>query len=128
MCVTPPFSRHGWVLSPRIPVQRPVRSRCAGVRRGDGRFEGATVQLILASIDVRASVCEALRIWSEFSAPARPRQVDFQSVAGASRITVRLEREPTYAEQRELEQHLAAFKSFAEQRAPAALHAPHDRS
>lgn len=79
------------------------------------------MQLILASIDIRASVCDALRIWSEFAAPPHPRQVDFEPVSGAARITVRVDREPTTAEQRALEQHLAAFKSFAEQHTASEL-------
>ena len=85
------------------------------------------MQLILASIDVRASVGDALRIWSEFAAPPHPRRIDFEPVSGAARITVRVEREPTCDEKRELEQHLAAFKSFAELRTDAASESPNGR-
>jgi hypothetical protein len=83
------------------------------------------LQLIRASIEIRASVGDVLRSWSEFAAPAHPRQVDFEPIAGVeSRITVRLERQPTHSAQRELERHLAAFKSFVERRVSAVLREP----
>ena len=54
-----------------------------------GRFEGAIVEPIRASIAIRVSIDEALRRWSDHAAPVRPRQVDFESVApAASRVTV----------------------------------------
>ena len=79
---------------------------------------------IRASIEVRASIDEALRRWSD-PAPVRPRQVDFESVApAASRVTVEAYDSSLEAGvvQRDLARHLAAFKRRIEGRdAPSAL-------
>lgn len=81
------------------------------------------MQPIRASVELRASVGDAVRGWSEFSAPPHPypRRVDFEPLAGAeSRVTVQLVIPASaHAAQRTLERHLAAFKGFVEQRASA---------
>lgn len=71
---------------------------------------------IRASIEVRASIVEALRRWSDLATPVRPRQVDFESVASTeSRVTVE-----AYAfldadvVQRQLDRHLSSFKRLIE--------------
>ena len=76
---------------------------------------------IRASIEVRASIDEALRRWSD-PCSVRPRQVEFESVAPAeSRVTV--EAYDSWLDagvvQRELERHLSAFKGLVEARVPA---------
>ena len=71
---------------------------------------------IRASIDIRASVRDALESWSAFSAPSHDgHRVDFEALApAASRVAVEVaERGPS---QRALERQLLAFKSFAEYR------------
>jgi hypothetical protein len=75
------------------------------------------LESIRASIEVRASIDEALRRWSECALALCPRQVDFEPVASTgSRVTVEA---PAWldgdAVQRELERHLRAFKRSLEQ-------------
>ena len=68
-----------------------------------------------ASIEVRASIAEALRHWSD---PAvRSRQVDFEVIARrGSRVTVEASDPSLDADlvQRQLQRHLAAFKRLLE--------------
>jgi len=80
------------------------------------------VEPVRASIEVRASVAEALRHWSDHATPVRPRQVDFESVASTeSRVTVEASDSSLAADlvQRQLQRHLAAFKRLLEKRAAA---------
>ena len=75
------------------------------------------MQSIRASIDLRASVSDALRRWSEFAAPDPGGcLVQFEALAPmASRLTLELA-EPTADRVR---RRLLAFKVFAEQAGPA---------
>jgi hypothetical protein len=75
------------------------------------------VESIRASIEVRASIDEALRRWSECALALSPRQVDFESVASTgSRVTVEAYAWlDSGAVQRELERQLRAFKRSLEQ-------------
>ena len=72
------------------------------------------MQSIRAFIELRASVSDALRSWSEFATPARGGcLVHFESIAPMeSRVTLELA-EPAAADG--VEQRLLAFKAFAEQ-------------
>jgi hypothetical protein len=81
------------------------------------RTKGAILEPIRASIEVRASIVEALRRWSDLATPVRPRQVDFESVASTeSRVTVE-----AYAfldadvVRRQLDRHLSSFKRLIEE-------------
>jgi hypothetical protein len=76
------------------------------------------VQPLFASIDVHASVGDALRAFSELDVLAPGAQVDFEPLGGpaASRVTVRLAHDSTPATLRALERRLFVLKSWAERR------------
>ena len=72
---------------------------------------------ICASIAIRASIDEALRRWSDYSAPVRPCHVAFESVdRSVSRVTVEAYDSSLAADVvlREIERHLSTFKHLIE--------------